>query len=157
MKLIAVLRTSHHSCSTVFPWAIWIPQLTRGEIRVLFLFPWLPLDLKVYVPIQQLSIILCRSHKYCRLKNFILCVLRPLLPPDRLNQCRFCTLPSFCKSLLFPNMLIENTNLQYFILLTGARNVYHQLFMSSLLMDLKYKKLFAIHFARVSIFLTKSH
>ncbi|KAM4903690.1 E3 ubiquitin-protein ligase UBR2 isoform 2-T2 [Sylvia borin] len=30
----------------------------------------------------------------------------------------------------------------------GARNVYHQLFMSSLLMDLKYKKLFAIRFAR---------
>lgn len=41
--------------------------------------------------------------------------------------------------------------------LTGARNVYHQLFMSSLLMDLKYKKLFAIRFARVSIFLTKRH
>uniref|UniRef100_A0A8C7CDM9 E3 ubiquitin-protein ligase n=1 Tax=Oncorhynchus kisutch TaxID=8019 RepID=A0A8C7CDM9_ONCKI len=31
----------------------------------------------------------------------------------------------------------------------GARNVYHQLFMSSLLMDLKYKKLFAIQFAKV--------
>uniref|UniRef100_A0A7N4PAU8 E3 ubiquitin-protein ligase n=1 Tax=Sarcophilus harrisii TaxID=9305 RepID=A0A7N4PAU8_SARHA len=30
----------------------------------------------------------------------------------------------------------------------GARSVYHQLFMSSLLMDLKYKKLFAIHFAK---------
>ncbi|XP_028846030.1 E3 ubiquitin-protein ligase UBR2 isoform X2 [Denticeps clupeoides] len=30
----------------------------------------------------------------------------------------------------------------------GARNVYHQLFMSSFLMDLKYKKLFAIQFAR---------
>ncbi|XP_073776610.1 E3 ubiquitin-protein ligase UBR2 isoform X6 [Danio rerio] len=30
----------------------------------------------------------------------------------------------------------------------GARNVYHQLFMSSLLMDPKYKKLFAIQFAR---------
>ncbi|XP_041722956.1 E3 ubiquitin-protein ligase UBR2-like isoform X4 [Coregonus clupeaformis] len=30
----------------------------------------------------------------------------------------------------------------------GARNVYHQLFMSSLLMDLKYKKLFAIQFAK---------
>ncbi|KAJ6666943.1 hypothetical protein lerEdw1_018945 [Lerista edwardsae] len=30
----------------------------------------------------------------------------------------------------------------------GARSVYHQLFMSSLLMDLKYKKLFAIRFAR---------
>nr|XP_045365351.1 E3 ubiquitin-protein ligase UBR2 isoform X5 [Camelus bactrianus] len=30
----------------------------------------------------------------------------------------------------------------------GARNVYHQLFMSSLLMDLKYKKLFAIRFAK---------
>uniref|UniRef100_A0A8C8IDU4 E3 ubiquitin-protein ligase n=1 Tax=Oncorhynchus tshawytscha TaxID=74940 RepID=A0A8C8IDU4_ONCTS len=29
-----------------------------------------------------------------------------------------------------------------------ARNVYHQLFMSSLLMDLKYKKLFAIQFAK---------
>ncbi|XP_037700845.1 E3 ubiquitin-protein ligase UBR2 isoform X4 [Choloepus didactylus] len=29
----------------------------------------------------------------------------------------------------------------------GARSVYHQLFMSSLLMDLKYKKLFAIRFA----------
>nr|XP_056709117.1 E3 ubiquitin-protein ligase UBR2 isoform X1 [Euleptes europaea] len=30
----------------------------------------------------------------------------------------------------------------------GARSVYHQLFMSSLLMDLKYKKLFAVRFAR---------
>ncbi|KAM4694775.1 LOW QUALITY PROTEIN: E3 ubiquitin-protein ligase UBR2 [Discoglossus pictus] len=30
----------------------------------------------------------------------------------------------------------------------GARNCYHQLFMSSLLMDLKYKKLFAIRFAK---------
>ncbi|KAJ8014253.1 hypothetical protein DPEC_G00038350 [Dallia pectoralis] len=30
----------------------------------------------------------------------------------------------------------------------GARNVYHQLLMSSLLMDLKYKKLFAIQFAK---------
>ncbi|XP_034283591.1 E3 ubiquitin-protein ligase UBR2 isoform X2 [Pantherophis guttatus] len=30
----------------------------------------------------------------------------------------------------------------------GARSVYHQLFMSSLLMDLKYKKLFAFRFAR---------
>ncbi|XP_064411682.1 E3 ubiquitin-protein ligase UBR2 isoform X4 [Latimeria chalumnae] len=30
----------------------------------------------------------------------------------------------------------------------GARNEYHQLFMSSLLMDLKYKKLFAIRFAK---------
>lgn len=32
----------------------------------------------------------------------------------------------------------------------GARSVYHQLFMSSLLMDLKYKKLFALRFAKVS-------
>lgn len=31
----------------------------------------------------------------------------------------------------------------------GARNVYHQLLMSSLLMDPKYKKLFAIQFAKV--------
>ncbi|XP_056148374.1 E3 ubiquitin-protein ligase UBR2 [Lampris incognitus] len=30
----------------------------------------------------------------------------------------------------------------------GARNVYHQLLMSSLLMDLKYKKIFAIQFAK---------
>ncbi|KAF3831540.1 hypothetical protein GH733_000352 [Mirounga leonina] len=30
----------------------------------------------------------------------------------------------------------------------GARSVYHQLFMSSLLMDLKYKKLFAVRFAK---------
>uniref|UniRef100_A0AAR2LK17 E3 ubiquitin-protein ligase n=1 Tax=Pygocentrus nattereri TaxID=42514 RepID=A0AAR2LK17_PYGNA len=30
----------------------------------------------------------------------------------------------------------------------GARNIYHQLFMSSLLMDLKYKKQFAIQFAK---------
>ncbi|CAL8258816.1 unnamed protein product [Lota lota] len=30
----------------------------------------------------------------------------------------------------------------------GARNVYHQLFMNSLLMDLKYKKLFALQFAK---------
>ncbi|XP_075451842.1 E3 ubiquitin-protein ligase UBR2 isoform X1 [Ascaphus truei] len=30
----------------------------------------------------------------------------------------------------------------------GARNCYHQLFMSSLLMDLKYKKLFALRFAK---------
>lgn len=30
----------------------------------------------------------------------------------------------------------------------GARSVYHQLFMSSLLMDLKYKKLFALRFAK---------
>uniref|UniRef100_A0A9J7Y168 E3 ubiquitin-protein ligase n=1 Tax=Cyprinus carpio carpio TaxID=630221 RepID=A0A9J7Y168_CYPCA len=33
----------------------------------------------------------------------------------------------------------------------GARNVYHQLFMSSLLMDSKYKKLFAIQFAKVRL------
>ncbi|XP_036023966.1 E3 ubiquitin-protein ligase UBR2 [Onychomys torridus] len=32
--------------------------------------------------------------------------------------------------------------------LRGARSVYHQLFMSSLLMDLKYKKLFAVRFAK---------
>lgn len=32
----------------------------------------------------------------------------------------------------------------------GARSVYHQLFMSSLLMDPKYKKLFAVRFAKVS-------
>ncbi|XP_071369680.1 E3 ubiquitin-protein ligase UBR2-like [Centroberyx affinis] len=32
----------------------------------------------------------------------------------------------------------------------GARNVYHQLLMNSLLMDLKYKKLFAIQFAKVT-------
>lgn len=37
----------------------------------------------------------------------------------------------------------------YFFFPLGARNVYHQLFMSSLLMDLKYKKLFAIQFAKV--------
>lgn len=37
-----------------------------------------------------------------------------------------------------------------FFVCLGARNVYHQLFMSSLLMDLKYKKLFAIQFAKVS-------
>ncbi|XP_055358375.1 E3 ubiquitin-protein ligase UBR2 isoform X3 [Betta splendens] len=30
----------------------------------------------------------------------------------------------------------------------GARNIYHQLLMNSLLMDLKYKKIFAIHFAK---------
>uniref|UniRef100_A0A452U620 E3 ubiquitin-protein ligase n=1 Tax=Ursus maritimus TaxID=29073 RepID=A0A452U620_URSMA len=33
----------------------------------------------------------------------------------------------------------------------GARSVYHQLFMSSLLMDLKYKKLFAVRFAKVML------
>uniref|UniRef100_A0A8C0KC20 E3 ubiquitin-protein ligase n=1 Tax=Canis lupus dingo TaxID=286419 RepID=A0A8C0KC20_CANLU len=33
----------------------------------------------------------------------------------------------------------------------GARSVYHQLFMSSLLMDLKYKKLFAIRFAKLAL------
>ncbi|XP_036402370.1 E3 ubiquitin-protein ligase UBR2 [Megalops cyprinoides] len=48
----------------------------------------------------------------------------------------------------------ENTSLVDTLMLCdskmwkGARNVYHQLFMSSLLMDLKYKKLFAIQFAK---------
>lgn len=32
----------------------------------------------------------------------------------------------------------------------GARNIYHQLLMNSLLMDLKYKKSFAIQFAKVT-------
>lgn len=32
----------------------------------------------------------------------------------------------------------------------GARNVYHQLLMNSLLMDRKFKKLFAIRFAKVT-------
>lgn len=32
----------------------------------------------------------------------------------------------------------------------GARNIYHQLLMNSLLMDLKYKKIFAIQFAKVT-------
>lgn len=32
----------------------------------------------------------------------------------------------------------------------GARNIYHQLLMNSLLMDLKYKQLFAVQFAKVS-------
>lgn len=31
----------------------------------------------------------------------------------------------------------------------GARNIYHQLLMNSLLMDLKYKKIFAVQFAKV--------
>uniref|UniRef100_I3JJG1 E3 ubiquitin-protein ligase n=1 Tax=Oreochromis niloticus TaxID=8128 RepID=I3JJG1_ORENI len=34
----------------------------------------------------------------------------------------------------------------------GARNIYHQLLMNSLLMDLKYKKIFAIQFAKVTLF-----
>uniref|UniRef100_A0A8C6K9E8 E3 ubiquitin-protein ligase n=1 Tax=Nothobranchius furzeri TaxID=105023 RepID=A0A8C6K9E8_NOTFU len=33
----------------------------------------------------------------------------------------------------------------------GARNTYHQLLMNSLLMDLKYKKIFAIQFAKVTL------
>ncbi|CAB1343582.1 unnamed protein product [Coregonus sp. 'balchen'] len=41
----------------------------------------------------------------------------------------------------------ENSSLVDTLML-WARNVYHQLFMSSLLMDLKYKKLFAIQFAK---------
>lgn len=32
----------------------------------------------------------------------------------------------------------------------GARNIYHQLLMNSVLMDLKFKKIFAIQFAKVS-------
>lgn len=32
----------------------------------------------------------------------------------------------------------------------GARNIYHQLLMNSLLMDLKYKKIFAVQFAKVT-------
>ncbi|MED6278535.1 E3 ubiquitin-protein ligase ubr2 [Characodon lateralis] len=32
----------------------------------------------------------------------------------------------------------------------GARNIYHQLLMNSLLMDLKFKKIFAIQFAKVT-------
>uniref|UniRef100_A0A8C7CKW6 E3 ubiquitin-protein ligase n=1 Tax=Oncorhynchus kisutch TaxID=8019 RepID=A0A8C7CKW6_ONCKI len=39
----------------------------------------------------------------------------------------------------------------------GARNVYHQLFMSSLLMDLKYKKLFAIQFRLQSDYVKDDH
>ncbi|XP_029608921.1 E3 ubiquitin-protein ligase UBR2 isoform X3 [Salmo trutta] len=39
----------------------------------------------------------------------------------------------------------------------GARNVYHQLFMSSLLMDLKYKKLFAIQFAKARMLITEEN
>uniref|UniRef100_A0A8C2EYH2 E3 ubiquitin-protein ligase n=1 Tax=Cyprinus carpio TaxID=7962 RepID=A0A8C2EYH2_CYPCA len=43
------------------------------------------------------------------------------------------------------SVLIQVSNL---VFPAGARNVYHQLFMSSLLMDTKYKKLFAIQFAK---------
>lgn len=32
----------------------------------------------------------------------------------------------------------------------GARNIYHQLLMNSLLMDQEYKKIFAIQFAKVT-------
>uniref|UniRef100_A0A8D1GW28 E3 ubiquitin-protein ligase n=1 Tax=Sus scrofa TaxID=9823 RepID=A0A8D1GW28_PIG len=39
----------------------------------------------------------------------------------------------------------------------GARSVYHQLFMSSLLMDLKYKKLFAIRFAKARMLITEEN
>ncbi|KAM3862891.1 E3 ubiquitin-protein ligase UBR2 [Diretmus argenteus] len=48
----------------------------------------------------------------------------------------------------------ENSSLVDILMLSdskmwkGARNVYHQLLMNSLLMDLKYKKLFAIQFAK---------
>lgn len=56
----------------------------------------------------------------------------------------------------FRSILLENSDTYHSFFLTGARNVYHQLFMSSLLMDLKYKKLFAIRFARVSIFLKRA-
>lgn len=38
----------------------------------------------------------------------------------------------------------------------GARNIYHQLLMNSLLMDLKYKKIFAIQFAKVTYLNTPS-
>lgn len=34
--------------------------------------------------------------------------------------------------------------------IAGARNIYHQLLMNSFLMDLKYKKIFAVQFAKVS-------
>ncbi|XP_066451684.1 E3 ubiquitin-protein ligase UBR2 isoform X3 [Eleutherodactylus coqui] len=44
--------------------------------------------------------------------------------------------------------LVDKLMLCDSILWKGARNCYHQLFMSSLLMDLKYKKLFAICFAK---------
>lgn len=44
--------------------------------------------------------------------------------------------------------LVDKLMLCDSILWKGARNCYHQLFMSSLLMDLKYKKLFAIRFAK---------
>lgn len=45
----------------------------------------------------------------------------------------------------------EDSGLSHALLFSeGARSVYHQLFMSSLLMDLKYKKLFAVRFAKVS-------
>nr|DBA27212.1 TPA: hypothetical protein GDO54_011378 [Pyxicephalus adspersus] len=44
--------------------------------------------------------------------------------------------------------LVDRLMLCDSLLWKGARNCYHQLFMSSLLMDLKYKKLFAIQFAK---------
>uniref|UniRef100_A0A8C5PGM3 E3 ubiquitin-protein ligase n=1 Tax=Leptobrachium leishanense TaxID=445787 RepID=A0A8C5PGM3_9ANUR len=44
--------------------------------------------------------------------------------------------------------LVDRLMLCDSMLWKGARNCYHQLFMSSLLMDLKYKKLFAIRFAK---------
>ncbi|XP_060728093.1 E3 ubiquitin-protein ligase UBR2 isoform X4 [Tachysurus vachellii] len=46
------------------------------------------------------------------------------------------------------NSLVDTLMLNDSKMWKGARNVYHQLFMSSLLMDLKYKKLFAIQFAK---------
>ncbi|XP_063047209.1 E3 ubiquitin-protein ligase UBR2 isoform X2 [Engraulis encrasicolus] len=46
------------------------------------------------------------------------------------------------------NSLVDTLMLYDSKMWKGARNVYHQLLMSSLLMDLKYKKLFAIQFAK---------
>ncbi|XP_047668062.1 E3 ubiquitin-protein ligase UBR2 isoform X5 [Tachysurus fulvidraco] len=55
------------------------------------------------------------------------------------------------------NSLVDTLMLNDSKMWKGARNVYHQLFMSSLLMDLKYKKLFAIQFAKARMLITEEN
>lgn len=54
----------------------------------------------------------------------------------------------------FEPIFITNLNNSDKLVTLGARNIYHQLLMNSLLMDLKYKKIFAVQFAKVTHLIT---
>lgn len=55
---------------------------------------------------------------------------------------------TFCSG--FEAVFIQDLKKSDKFVTAGARNIYHQLLMNSLLMDLKYKKIFAVQFAKVT-------